>query len=41
MDMIAQSKACDLGFEVLIKPVHPQELMRKLHNAALEVRSVA
>jgi DNA-binding response OmpR family regulator len=40
-DMIAQSQAGDLGFEVLIKPVHPQELIRRLHSAALEVRSVA
>jgi CheY-like chemotaxis protein len=40
-DMIARSKADDLGFEVLVKPVHPQELLRRLHDAALEVRSVA
>ena len=40
-DMIARSKAGNLGFEVLVKPVHPQELLRRLHNAALEVRSVA
>ncbi len=40
-DMIARSKAGDLGFEVLVKPVHPQELLRRLHNAAIEVRSVA
>lgn len=40
-EMIAQSKAGDLGFEVLVKPVHPQDLIRKLHVAALEVRNVA
>jgi DNA-binding response OmpR family regulator len=40
-DMIARSEADDLGFEVLVKPVHPQELLRRLRDAALEVRSVA
>ncbi len=40
-EMIAKSKAGDLGFEVLVKPVHPQDLIRKLHVAALEVRNVA
>ena len=40
-DMIAKSKAQDLGFEVLVKPVHPQELIRRLQNAATKVRSVA
>jgi DNA-binding response OmpR family regulator len=40
-DMIVASKAGDLGFEVLVKPVHPQELLRRLHNAAVEVRNVA
>ncbi|HEY3704654.1 MAG TPA: response regulator [Terracidiphilus sp.] len=40
-DMIARSKAGDLGFEVLVKPVHPQELIRRLQNAAPPVRSVA
>ena len=40
-DMISKSKAGDLGFEVLVKPVHPQELIRRLQNAAVKVRSVA
>ncbi|UWZ82336.1 response regulator transcription factor [Occallatibacter riparius] len=40
-DMIARSKAGTMGFEVLVKPVHPQELLRRLHNAAVQVRSVA
>jgi DNA-binding response OmpR family regulator len=40
-DMIARSKASDFGFEVLVKPVHPQELLRRLHDAPLEERSVA
>ena len=40
-DMIARSKAGDMGFEVLVKPVHPQELIRKLQTAATKVRSVA
>jgi DNA-binding response OmpR family regulator len=40
-EMIAKSSARDLGFEVLVKPVHPQELIRKLQTAAVQVRSVA
>jgi DNA-binding response OmpR family regulator len=40
-DMIARSKAGDMGFEVLVKPVHPQELLRRLQTAAVQVRSVA
>lgn len=40
-EMIQKSTARDLGFEVLVKPVHPQELLRKLRVAALETRSVA
>jgi DNA-binding response OmpR family regulator len=40
-DLIAGSKAGDFGFEILVKPVHPQELLRRLHDAALAVRSVA
>jgi hypothetical protein len=41
--MIAKSHARDLGFEVLVKPVHPQELIRKLQTSALAAaqRSVA
>jgi DNA-binding response OmpR family regulator len=40
-DMIEKSKANDLGFEVLIKPMHPQELILRLRKAAVQVRSVA
>jgi len=41
-EMIARSKASDLGFEVLIKPVHPQELIRKLQRASASAeRNVA
>ncbi|KAA6464452.1 response regulator [Acidobacteria bacterium AB60] len=39
-DMIAKSPARDLGFEVLTKPVHPQDLLRKLHSA-LPMKNVA
>lgn len=31
-----RSSARDLGFEVLIKPVHPRELLDKLKSAALQ-----
>ncbi len=40
-DILTKSKAQNLRFEVLVKPVHPAELLRKLHDAALEMRSVA
>jgi len=40
-DILTDAKAQDLRFEVLVKPVHPQELLRKLHDAALGMRSVA
>ncbi|HVX56691.1 MAG TPA: response regulator [Candidatus Saccharimonadales bacterium] len=40
-ELLKQFKAQNLGFEVLVKPVHPQELLRKLHDAAVEMRSVA
>jgi DNA-binding response OmpR family regulator len=40
-EMIAKSHARDLGFEVLVKPVHPQELMRRLKTAVIQMRSVA
>jgi DNA-binding NtrC family response regulator len=40
-EMVARSTARDLAFEILVKPVHPQELLRKLHNAVLEAPSVA
>jgi DNA-binding NtrC family response regulator len=40
-EMIAGSTARDLAFEILVKPVHPQQLLRKLHDAVLEVPSVA
>lgn len=40
-DILGKSHAQGLGFEVLTKPVHPQDLLRKLHDAAIEMRSVA
>jgi DNA-binding response OmpR family regulator len=40
-DILSRSKAQNLRFEVLVKPVPPQELLSKLHAAALEMRSVA
>jgi DNA-binding response OmpR family regulator len=40
-DMIAESSAGDFGFEVLVKPVPPQELILRLRKAAVPVRSVA
>jgi DNA-binding response OmpR family regulator len=40
-DIIAKSKAGDLGFEVLVKPVHPQDLIRRLQSASMRERSVA
>ena len=40
-DFLTKTKAQNLRFEVLLKPVHPQDLLRKLHDAALEMRSVA
>lgn len=33
-DIVAKSKALNLGFDVLTKPVHPKELIKKLKNAA-------
>ncbi|HKF49711.1 MAG TPA: response regulator [Terracidiphilus sp.] len=33
-EYISRSKARDLGFEVLMKPVHPQDLLNKLRKAA-------
>ncbi len=32
-EMIAKSQASNMGFEVLIKPVHPQVLLEKLKSA--------
>ena len=34
-ELINQSKAGDLGFEVLVKPVHPRDLLTKLQSAAV------
>jgi DNA-binding response OmpR family regulator len=39
-EMISKSKARDLGFDVLVKPVHPKDLITKLRTAA-EMKSVA
>jgi CheY-like chemotaxis protein len=33
-EMLARSQAQDLGFEVLVKPVHPRDLLEKLHAAS-------
>lgn len=33
-EMIAKSKASELGFEVLVKPVHPRDLIAKLKSVA-------
>ncbi len=33
-EMIAQSQASDLGFEVMVKPIHPRELLSRLRSAA-------
>lgn len=38
-EMLAKSKACEMGFQVLVKPVHPLELIRRLRATA--VRSAA
>ena len=32
-EMIDKSPARDLGFEVLVKPVHPRDLLARLHSA--------
>lgn len=40
-ELIAKATTEDLGFEIMVKPLHPQELLRRLHNVAVEVRSVA
>ena len=40
-EIISKSKAQNMQFEVMVKPVHPQELLRKLHDAAIAMRSVA
>lgn len=39
-EMIAKSQAGDLGFEVLVKPVHPRDLLNVLKSAAA-AKSVA
>lgn len=33
-EMLARAQAQDLGFEVLVKPVHPRELLERLRAAA-------
>lgn len=33
-EMLARSQAQDLGFEVLLKPVHPRDLLEKLRAAS-------
>jgi DNA-binding response OmpR family regulator len=39
-EVLEQSPARDLGFEVLVKPVHPQDLVNRLHRA-MPVKNVA
>lgn len=39
-EMIAKSHARDLGFEVLVKPVHPMDLINKLRSA-VQIEKVA
>ncbi len=39
-EMISKSQARDLGFEVLVKPVHPRDLLNKLHSA-IPIKNVA
>lgn len=36
-EMLARSQAQDLGFVVLVKPVHPRELLGKLHAAIPDI----
>lgn len=33
-EILARSQARDLGFEVLVKPVHPRELLSRIRTAA-------
>lgn len=33
-EILARSQARDLGFEVLVKPVHPRDLLNRLRTAA-------
>lgn len=40
-ELLAKSNAQNMGFEILVKPVHPQDLLRKLHEATIATRSVA
>lgn len=40
-EMLGKAKAGDIGFEVLVKPVHPQELIRRLQAAPVQTRRVA
>jgi DNA-binding response OmpR family regulator len=40
-EMLGKSKAGNMGFEVLVKPVHPQELIRLLQAAPVQARRVA
>jgi DNA-binding response OmpR family regulator len=40
-DIIAKSHASDLGFEILVKPVHPRDLLNKLRNAIPAIKNVA
>lgn len=33
-EMVAKSQAYNLGFEILVKPVHPRDLLTRLKSAA-------
>lgn len=39
-EMVSKSKARDLGFEILVKPVHPMDLLNRLRSA-VSVEKVA
>ncbi|HWG21444.1 MAG TPA: response regulator [Terracidiphilus sp.] len=40
-EMLARSPARSFGFEVLVKPVHPQALIQRLLQGAAEVKNLA
>ena len=40
-EMIAKSDASHFGFEILVKPVHPRELLSRLQHALPEIKNVA
>lgn len=40
-ECMTKSEARDLRFEVMVKPVHPQELIRRLHGTQAAIHRVA